>query len=144
MMKRVLAIDYGRRRIGVAVTDPEGIIAVPLLTLHRERKISDRLRRLARLAEQHEVDGFVLGLPLEMSGDEGEMARTVRDFGARLSERTSLPVVFIDERLTSVEAAEVLEAAGVRGARRKEVIDQVAAVVILQNWMAARDRKEAQ
>lgn len=137
-MKHVMAIDYGARRIGVAVTDPNGIIALPLLTLHKERKTSDRVRRLMRLASQHGVDGFVVGLPLEMSGVEGAAATTVRAFAARLAERSGLPVEFTDERLTTAEAIEVLERSGVRGEAQKAVVDQAAAVIILQGWLGCQ------
>lgn len=141
-MKRALAIDYGARRIGVAVSGPNGALALPVTTLSRERKSSDRVRRLIRLAAQHDVDGFVLGLPLELDGREGAAAETVRRFAAALRKRSGLPVELVDERLTTVEADEALARMGVRGAQRDALIDQAAAVVILESWTASRQAHE--
>lgn len=141
---RVLAIDLGQRRVGVAVTDGTGRIALPLITLDKQRKLSDRLRRLIRLGEQHQVSRFVVGLPVEMSGREGEAAAAARAFAERLSARSGKPVDLVDERLTTVQAERALRAAGADARTRREVIDQASACVILQAWLereAARVRE---
>jgi putative Holliday junction resolvase len=132
---RIMALDLGSKRIGVAITDESGQIALPLVTLDQDRKWSDRLRRIHRLATQHNIEQFVVGLPVQMDGVEGEAAQNARRFGERLAARTSVPVDFIDERLTSVEAESILVETGVPRERRREIIDQTAAVLILQSWM---------
>ncbi len=130
---KALGVDLGDKRVGIAVT--QGALALPVCTLDRERKPADRLRRIARLGEQHGVDVFVLGLPLQMDGEEGAAAAKARDLGARLEARSGKPVHYIDERLTTVEAHKALTDAGVSGAGRTEVVDQVAAVLILESWL---------
>lgn len=131
-----MAIDLGTRRIGVAVS--QGSLAVPVATVASDPKLSDRVRRLARLGQQRQVARFVVGLPLHMDGHEGPEAEAAREFAARLGERTGLPVELVDERLTSVEAHRLLDEAGRRD--RRAVVDQVAAVVLLQSWLDARER----
>ena len=134
-LMRALGIDLGEKRVGIAVTDPAGLLAVPLCTLDREHKAADRLRRVARLGEHHDVGAYIVGLPVQMDGIEGEPAAAARAFGERLAERTGKPVHLQDERLTSVLAHELLAEAGVHGERRKALVDQMAAVLILQGWL---------
>lgn len=135
-----LGIDLGTRRIGLAII--RAGIALPLETLTKERKNSDRIRRLVRLAKTEKVECFVVGLPLHMNGSEGDSATSARAFAARLAERSGLPVELVDERLTSVEAEEVLREMGSSRERTKELVDQMAAVLILQSWMAKRSRAQ--
>jgi putative Holliday junction resolvase len=133
-----LGVDFGARRIGVAVS--EGRLAVPLAIVeHRDRE-SD-LRRVAELVRERGVDAVVVGLPLLMSGEEGEQARRTRRFGEALARRIEVPVVYQDERLSSFQAAEAgaPEAGGARGGRRR--IDDVAATVILQAYIDATERE---
>lgn len=132
-MGRVLGIDLGRRRVGVAVSDELGILAVPLTTLTDERTTSDRVRRVIRLAREHGVDRFVVGMPLRMDGSEGPEAVAARAFADRLRDRSARPVDLVDERLSTVEAGRRLQEAGARN--RHEKIDQASAVVILQSWL---------
>jgi putative Holliday junction resolvase len=134
-MGRTLGIDYGDRRIGVAVSDELGAMALPVITLEKERKLSDRVRRIIRLGKQYQVTAFVVGLPLLMSGEEGPQAQTTREFAERLKERSGLTVELVDERLSTQAAVRALDEMEVRGKRRKELVDQSAATIILQTWL---------
>ena len=107
MTERVMAIDLGTRRIGVALS--QGTLAMPVATLESDHKLSDRVRRLQRLGLQHHVTSFLVGVPLHMDGHEGPEAAAAREFAERLRERTGLPVELVDERLTSVEAHRLLD-----------------------------------
>ena len=132
---KIMAIDLGARRVGIAVNAEGTSIALPLLTLTRERKTSDRLRRITRLGEEHQCACFVVGLPLQMDGSEGDAARNARVFATRLEARSGKAVHLVDERLTSVEAEESMLKMGASRERRKELVDQMAAVIILQSFM---------
>ena len=139
---RVMALDVGKIRVGVALSDPLGYTAQPLLTLWRKTRGED-LRSLLRLIRRHEVVKIVVGNPLHMSGDVSPWAAKVHEFADELEKRSGLPVELWDERLSSVAAHEILNAAGHGRRERKYVIDQVAAVVILQGWMEAAAQAEA-
>ena len=129
-----LGIDYGEARIGIAATDDFGILAHPVETI--ERKRVDPIERIAVLAEARSVHTLVLGLPLRMDGSEGDSAAKVRTFSDLLRERIpSIPLVFVDETLTTSSAAEKLREAGRNARQQKAVIDQAAAVEILELWM---------
>jgi len=132
-----MALDVGKARIGVALTDPLGYTAQPLLTLWRKNPSED-LRSLLRLLRKHEVVKVVVGNPLHMSGDISPWAAKVQQFAEKLRERSKLPVELWDERLSSVAAHEILDQAGHDRKDRKQIIDQVAAVVILRGWMEAK------
>ena len=134
---RILAIDYGSRRIGLAVTDDLGLTAQGLPTLHRTNKRND-FDHLRRTIKQRKVMEIVVGLPLRMSGDTGTQSEKVEAFAEELRGKFKLPVHLFDERLTSVEAHRVLDGADMNGRRRKEVVDQLAAVLILQAFMEYR------
>jgi putative holliday junction resolvase len=134
---RVMALDVGKVRVGVALSDPLGYTAQPLLTLWRKSRGED-LRSLLRLIRKHEVVAIVVGNPLHMSGDVSPWAAKVQAFAAELGARSGLPVELWDERLSSVAAHEILDEAGHDRRDRKQVIDQVAAVVILRGWMEAK------
>jgi len=135
---RVMALDVGTVRVGVALTDPLGHTAQPLLTLWRKSRGED-LRSLLRLIRKHEVVRIVVGNPLHMSGDVSPWAAKVQEFAEVLHQRSGLPVQLWDERLTSRAAHEILNEAGMDRQDRKYVIDQVAAVVILRGWMEAQE-----
>ena len=138
---RLLGLDIGRRRIGLALFDPlEGIVR-GLDTLQRKTRDED-LTRLARIAQERRVSAFVSGLPLNMDGSEGPQAKFVRDFCSRLETASRLPVRFQDERLTSVEAESRLKDAGwslkkLLEEKRKGVVDRMAAVLLLEDYVAA-------
>ena len=137
VLGRVMALDVGKARVGVALSDPLGHTAQPLLTLWRKSRGED-LRSLLRLIRKHEVVAIVVGNPLHLSGDLSPWAAKVQTFAAELGARSGLPVELWDERLSSVAAHEILDEAGHNPRDRKQVIDQVAAVVILRGWMEAR------
>jgi putative holliday junction resolvase len=139
---RVMALDVGKVRVGVALTDPLGYTAQPLLTLWRKNR-SDDLRSLLRLIRKHEVVEIVVGNPLHLSGDVSPWAVKVQEFADEIRKRTELPVHLWDERLSTRAAHEILNEAGHDRRDRKYVIDQVAAVVILRGWMEAREQSAA-
>lgn len=142
MIGRVMALDVGKVRVGVALTDPLGYTAQPLLTLWRKSRGED-LRNLLRLIRKHEVVEIVVGNPLHLSGDVSPWAAKVQEFAEQLRERSGLPVQLWDERLSSVAAHEILDEAGRNRRDRKYVIDQVAAVVILRGWMEGKEQEAA-
>jgi putative Holliday junction resolvase len=138
---RTLALDLGDRRIGVAVSDETGTLASPVATLQRVGPKKD-LETVAGLVYSHEAREVVVGLPLNMDGSEGKQAAKVRAFVSGLERRLGpgVPVVARDERLTSVAADEMLRERGLERRKRKGVIDQVAAVLILQEHLDERRR----
>ena len=133
-----MALDVGKVRIGVALTDGLGYTAQPLLTVWRKGRGED-LRSLARLVKKHGVIRIVVGRPLHLSGEAMPWGRKVEQFAEALRARVGVPVDLWDERLSTVAAHEILDEQGV-GTDRKRVIDQVAAAVILDGWMQARER----
>ncbi|MBN9616395.1 MAG: Holliday junction resolvase [Acidobacteriales bacterium 59-55] len=139
---RVMALDVGKVRVGVALSDPLGYTAQPLLTLWRKSRGED-MRSLLRLIRKHEVVEIIVGNPLHMSGDVSPWAAKVQEFAEELRKRSTLPVTLWDERLSSVAAHEILNEAGHNSRNRKYVIDQVAAVVILRGWMEAKEQATA-
>ncbi|RXH55001.1 putative Holliday junction resolvase YqgF [Granulicella sibirica] len=139
---RVMALDVGTARVGVALTDPLGYTAQPLLTLWRKGRGED-MRSLLRLVRKHEIVRIVVGNPLHMSGDVSPWAKKVQEFADELGRRAAVPVEMWDERLSSVAAHEILDEAGHDKRDRKDIIDQVAAVVILRGWMEVREQAAA-
>lgn len=129
----VLGIDHGEARIGLAITDPVGIMAHPLETI--QVKTIDPIERITVLIRERQIKQLVLGLPLRMDGSEGTAAEKVRAFGNMLSEKIDLPLHYIDESLTTVAAAEKLHQAGKSAKKQKQIIDQAAAVEILSYWL---------
>jgi len=138
--KRILAIDYGARRMGLAVSDPLGITAQGLETLERKNKRSD-FARLERTVREFNVGEIVLGYPLRMSGEEGAQAQKVNKFAEALRETLQIPVHLWDERLTSAEANRLLREAEVSTRKRAQAVDRMAAVLILQSFLQARGSK---
>jgi putative Holliday junction resolvase len=136
---RALALDYGRRRIGVAVTDPEGTFAQPLETLE-VRRPEDALLRIAELARTYTAFRIVVGVPIHMNGREGVEAEEARAFGDSVQQATGVPVEFLDERWTSLEADRALRDAGVRGPDRRGKRDRIAAALLLQTWLSKAAR----
>lgn len=134
---RILGLDVGARRIGVAVSDPLGVTAQGIATLHRRNRRYD-LGELRKLLAEFEVSEIVMGNPLRMSGESGAQAEKMAAFAAQLEQAFSIPVRLWDERLSTAEAHRLLDETGIRDSRRKEVIDKMAAVLILQSFLDAR------
>lgn len=139
---RLLGIDYGRKRVGIAVSTPEQTIASPLETFVRRSPQHDA-PHLRKVADEYRVVGIVVGLPVHMSGDEGELARQARAFGEWLAEVTGLPVRYWDERFTTATAEAHLFAADLPERRRREILDKLAAQIMLQSFLDAEDRDRA-
>ena len=137
-MGRLAALDYGTRRIGVALSDPTGTIAYPLTTLARRVGKRPPWPQLTALLQEHEVEGVVIGLPLDLAGEEGEWAAEVRRFGGEVERRTSLPVYWMDERMTSVLAERSVRGMGLKKSSREEKgrVDATAAALILEAYLA--------
>ena len=131
---RILALDLGKKRIGLALSDPLGLTAQGLPTLQRVNIRTD-LAELDRLAAEHDVSLILLGLPLHMSGDEGRQALNAREFAGRLAERTGREVRLWDERLTTVEAQRVLKSSGISIAKRAQAVDQLSAQILLDSYL---------
>ncbi len=140
---RILGLDYGSVTVGVAVSDPLGITAQGLLTITRpgENKLRRTLAQITELAEQYQAEKIVLGFPKNMNNTVGERGEKTLEFQRQLERRTGLPVILWDERLTTREANRSLMEAGVRRENRKEVIDQMAAVLILQGYLDSMREK---
>lgn len=134
---RLLGLDYGSKTVGVAVTDPLGYTAQPLETITRkeENKLRRTLARIEQLVGEYQIEKIVLGYPVNMDGSAGERAELALAFKAMLERRTKLEVIMQDERLTTVAADEIMQECGMPREKRKTVIDQVAAGLILQDFM---------
>ena len=134
---RILALDIGERRIGVALSDPEEVLAIPLATIASKSEDAD-FTAILELVRQHGVERIVVGLPYSMDGSVGRQAEQVQDFVNRLSQRMPVPVVTWDERLSTVAAGKMLRDAETRKSRRKdrkEKLDATAAAIILQAYL---------
>lgn len=135
---RVLAFDFGKRRIGLAISDPLGITAQGLPTFERKRLRED-LSSLAKLVRDQKVALLLFGNPKYMSGDESQQSAQVREFAGRLAEITSIPVLYWDERFTSAQAHRLLGEEGMKRENRKGKVDQIAATLILQDYLESLD-----
>ena len=134
---RVLGLDYGSKTVGVAVSDPLGLTAQRVETIWRkqENKLRRTLARIEELVKEYQAERIVIGLPRNMNNTMGERAEKSLEFGDLVEKRTGLPVIMWDERLTTREAERALMEAGVRRENRKEYLDSVAAVLILQGYL---------
>ena len=142
---RILGLDYGSKTVGVAVSDPLGITAQGVSTIWRkqENKLRQTLAQIEKLVEDHQVERIVLGYPKNMNNTVGERALKSLEFKEMLERRTGLPVVMWDERLTTVEANRTLMESGVRRENRKQYLDELAAIFILQSYLDAYGREDA-
>lgn len=138
---RILALDLGKKRIGLALSDPLGLTAQGLPTLERVNIRTD-LAELDRLAEEHDVRLILLGLPLHMSGDEGRQAGQAREFAQRLTERTGRQVRLWDERWTTVAAQRVLKSSGISIAKRAQAVDRLSAQILLESYLERESHTE--
>lgn len=138
---RVLAIDFGLKRIGLALSDPGGTMALPYATLVKKDN-SQLMHEIQDIVEQEGVDCLVVGLPMGLEGEETLTTRQARNFASRLGHITSLPVFLEDERLSSSEAALRLKESGVKGRKHKAILDQIAATIILESFLASQADQE--
>ena len=142
-----LGVDVGSVRVGVAVSDPDGILATPLVTLRRDQKADEGdvpadMSELAILVRDHETVEVVVGLPITLRGLEGPAAQQAREYAQRLGALIApVPVRLADERMSTVVATRRLSERGVRGRRQRAVVDQAAAVEILQGWLDTQRRR---
>lgn len=134
---RIMGLDFGSKTVGVAICDPLGLTAqgIETITRKQENKLRQTLARIEKLIDEYEVEKIVLGFPKHMNNDVGERAEKTLEFKEMLERRTSLPVVLWDERLTTVSAERVLMESNVRREDRKQYIDKIAAVFILQGYL---------
>ncbi len=132
--RRVLAVDYGRKRIGLALSDALGLTAQPLATLHRVNR-QDDLRRLREACRTHGVTHIIVGHPLHMTGEAGEMANEAARFAARLEKEIGIGVELVDERLTSWEAEQTVAETKSSARRRRRPLDAVAAAILLRDYL---------
>lgn len=133
-----MALDYGERRVGVAISDPEGRIAFPLETIERGRGKGSAVARIRELVGEYEVGRIVIGLPLHMDGRSGPEAERVRAFGSQLARETRTPVEYLDERWTTLQAKRALAPAGSskrRRAKKRASLDPVVAAILLRTWL---------
>lgn len=134
---RILGLDYGSKTVGVAMTDALGMTVQPYKTIQRDResKLRQTLSEIAEIIEQYQIEKIVMGLPLNMDDTEGDRAAKTRDFAEKLKLRVAVPIEFTDERLTTMEAEEILDQSGIPRSEQKKVIDQVAAQLILEQYL---------
>jgi putative Holliday junction resolvase len=138
---RRLGVDVGSVRVGVSLSDPSAFLATPLVTLQRDEKRGSDLTELVRLVAEHDVVEVVVGLPKTLAGRHGPAAESATAYAAALAGRIApVPVRLSDERLTTVVVSRVLAQRGVKGKKQRAVVDQAAAVEILQSWLDARAR----
>jgi putative holliday junction resolvase len=138
IQSRVLALDLGKKRIGMALSDELGVTAQGLQTLERTN-IREDLARISQLAAAKNVSLILMGNPLHMSGREGRQAEYARDFGERLRSASGIPVEFWDERLTTVAAQRVLRESGISIEKRAKAVDRLAAVILLESYLDSRN-----
>jgi len=138
IQSRVLALDLGKKRIGMALSDELGVTAQGLETLERTN-IREDLVRISQLAADKNVSLILMGNPLHMSGREGRQAEYARDFGERLRAASGIPVEFWDERLTTVAAQRVLRESGISIEKRAKAVDRLAAVILLESYLDSRN-----
>ena len=134
---RVLALDVGGKRIGVALSDPTGLLASPLTTITRSSEPED-IDSVLRLVQENGVEEIVVGLPLSLSGRAGPQAKRVTGFTERLSERAAVPVKAEDERYSTAQAERLLRQAGAKPSEDRARVDAAAAAVILQSYLDSR------
>lgn len=140
MSDRILGLDFGSKTVGVAISDPLGFTAQGLEIIRRDResKIRQTLARIEEIIEEYEVKSIVLGLPKNMDGTEGERVQKTRAFAEDIERRTGIEVQFWDERLTTVAADKIMMETGIRRENRKEYVDEIAAMLILQGYLDSK------
>ena len=141
---RFLGLDYGSKTVGVAVSDPMGMgaSAVEIIRRDKENHLRKTLSRIEELARQYGAEAIVLGYPINMNGTAGDRAEKTLEFKEKLEARLPLPVFLCDERLTTVEAEEIMDFNGIKKKDRDNYVDMIAAQVILEDWMAEQERRK--
>ncbi|MBR3736515.1 MAG: Holliday junction resolvase RuvX [Lachnospiraceae bacterium] len=140
---RIMGLDFGSKTVGVAISDELGLTAQGKEIVRREResKLRQTCARIEELIVEYGVERIVMGLPKNMDGSEGERVEKTKEFQKMLERRTGLEVILWDERLTTVAADRYMSEAGIRGAKRKELVDEIAAVFILQGYLDSLSNK---
>ncbi|MBR3105527.1 MAG: Holliday junction resolvase RuvX [Lachnospiraceae bacterium] len=140
---RIMGLDFGSKTVGVAISDELGLTAQGKEIVRREResKLRQTCARIEELIVEYGVERIVMGLPKNMDGSEGERVEKTKEFQEMLERRTGLEVILWDERLTTVAADRYMSEAGIRGAKRKELVDEIAAVFILQGYLDSLSNK---
>ena len=133
----ILSVDFGRARTGIAICDPGEMLASPV-TVISEKYVPHLVQKVSALASERKAELIVVGLPVNMDGSEGESAQNARRFAGDLHAACQIPVDMLDERCTTMEAHQFLNATNTRGKKRKAVVDAVSAVIILENYLAKR------
>ena len=136
-LSRVLGLDYGERRIGLALSDPLGIIAKPLTIIDRKKTV-DHIARISEIVSKNKITSIVIGLPLTLKGHYSKQTEIVLDFIDQLKSDLQIPVVAIDERLSSVAAKKSLQAQGVKTGHEKGRVDETAAAIFLQEYLDSK------
>ncbi len=134
-MGRIVSIDYGLARIGLAISDDRKIIATSLATLRAEKTIESTIQQLLKILEKYQIEAIVIGMPLHMNGKKGFLADEVQHFLSRLQTVVSCPVIPWDERLSTVQADRALREAQLTRKKRSQVVDQVTALILLQSYL---------
>lgn len=137
---RILGIDYGDSRTGIAVSDPFGLTAQPI-TVISEKNAERLLEKICKIISEYAVEKIVIGLPKNMNGTVGERGERTKEFAQMLREKTALPVIEWDERLTTASAHRTLSEANVSGKKRRGILDKIAAVFILQGYLDSQANK---
>lgn len=138
---RILGLDVGERRIGIAISDPLNKIALPLSQIERTDKLEETLQKIEEFTLQYRVERIVVGLPRNMKGEEGWEVKKVRSFVSSLLSRINIPLFFIDERFSTVLVERVLKKGKVSFSKRRQVKDKLAAVIILQSYLDSQEFK---
>lgn len=141
MTERILGLDIGDRTLGVAVSDPLGFTAQGVCTIRRT-KLKEDFEKLDAIVRQRNITRFVLGLPKNMNNTLGPQGNKVKQFAAQMKKKWDLPIEFQDERLSTVAAEQMMAASSMHWKKRKELVDEVAAQLILQRWLDAKSRKD--
>ena len=134
---RILGLDYGSKTVGVAVSDPLGLTAQKVETIWRkqENKLRRTLARIEEIIKEYDIDTIVLGYPVMLDGTAGERVEKTKEFATMLERRTGKEIIFQDERLTTVEAYEIMDEAGIKKQDRYKYVDQIAATIILEDYI---------
>lgn len=140
---RKLGLDYGDKTVGVALSDESLLLAQPIITLTRNNPIDIKstVDELVKIIDENEVDEVVIGLPVNMDGSEGERVDKTKWFAKKLSKKTSVPINFWDERLSTISASKILDEGNVKRSEQKKYVDKIAASIILQSFLDALKNK---